>query len=43
MVIRSARKTKIIATLGPTSSSAAMIEKLMEAGVDLFRLNFSHG
>ena len=43
MVIKSARKTKIIATLGPASSSAAMIEQLMEAGVDLFRLNFSHG
>jgi len=40
---RSTRKTKIIATLGPASSSAAMIEQLMNAGVDLFRLNFSHG
>lgn len=38
-----ARKTKIIATLGPASSSAAMIERLILAGVDLFRLNFSHG
>ena len=42
-MIRSTRKTKIIATLGPASSSAAMIEQLMNAGVDLFRLNFSHG
>jgi pyruvate kinase len=42
-MIRSTRKTKIIATLGPASSSAAMIEQLMDAGVDLFRLNFSHG
>jgi pyruvate kinase len=42
-MIRSTRKTKIIATLGPASSSAAMIEQLMGAGVDLFRLNFSHG
>lgn len=40
---RSKRKTKIIATLGPATSQAAMIERLMEAGVDLFRLNFSHG
>ena len=40
---RFARKTKIIATLGPASSSPAMIEKLISAGVDIFRLNFSHG
>lgn len=37
------RKTKIVATLGPASSSPEMIEKLMLAGADLFRLNFSHG
>jgi len=42
-MIKSTRKTKIIATLGPASSSAAMIEHLMDAGVDIFRLNFSHG
>jgi pyruvate kinase len=39
----STRKIKIIATLGPASSSTSMIEHLMNAGVDLFRLNFSHG
>lgn len=38
-----ARKTKIIATLGPASSSDSVIERLIHAGVDLFRLNFSHG
>jgi pyruvate kinase len=37
------RKTKIVATVGPVSSSPEMIEKLMLAGVDIFRLNFSHG
>lgn len=35
--------TKIIATIGPASSSAESIGKLIEAGVSLFRLNFSHG
>jgi pyruvate kinase len=34
---------KIIATLGPASSSKQMIKKLIDAGVDVFRLNFSHG
>ncbi|HIJ89064.1 MAG TPA: pyruvate kinase [Desulfuromonadales bacterium] len=37
------RKTKIVATVGPVSSSPEMIQKLMQAGVDIFRLNFSHG
>ena len=37
------RRTKIVATLGPASSDFAMIEKLALAGVDVFRLNFSHG
>ena len=35
--------TKIIATLGPATSSAKMIEKLTKAGASVFRLNFSHG
>lgn len=37
------RQTKILATLGPASSSTDMIRKLVKAGVDVFRLNFSHG
>jgi len=41
--MRRHRCAKIIATLGPSSSSAEMIEKLFLAGVDAFRLNFSHG
>jgi pyruvate kinase len=37
------RHTKIVATLGPATSSAQHIRALIEAGVDVFRLNFSHG
>ena len=37
------RKTKIVATLGPATSGDGMIEKLIEAGMDVARLNFSHG
>jgi pyruvate kinase len=37
------RRTKIVATLGPASNSPAMLERLLAAGVDVFRLNFSHG
>ena len=38
-----ARSAKIVATLGPASSDPATIRRLFEAGVDVFRLNFSHG
>ena len=37
------KKTKIISTMGPTCSSYNMIEKLIFAGTNVFRLNFSHG
>jgi pyruvate kinase len=37
------RQTRIIATIGPASGSDDMIRALVEAGVDVFRLNFSHG
>jgi len=41
--MRRNRFTKIIATLGPASSSAERIRALFDAGADVFRLNFSHG
>jgi pyruvate kinase len=41
--MRLTRRTKIIATLGPSSNSDAVIGDLIAAGVDVFRLNFSHG
>ena len=37
------RATKIVATLGPASSSPEMLERMILAGVDVVRLNFSHG
>ena len=36
-------ETKIVATLGPSSNSPEMISKLIQPGVNVFRLNFSHG
>ncbi len=41
--MRRFRNAKIIATLGPATSSRSAIEALFEAGADVFRLNFSHG
>jgi len=37
------RSTKIVATLGPASSDPAVLERMVHAGVDVVRLNFSHG
>jgi len=41
--MRRHRRAKIVATIGPASSSPEMLKKLHLAGVDTFRLNFSHG
>ena len=41
--LRRRRRTKIVATLGPASSTPEVIERLYRAGADVFRLNFSHG
>src|SRR5436305_5623859 len=37
------RATKIVATLGPSTDSEDVLRKLFDAGVDVFRLNASHG
>src|SRR6266566_4644048 len=41
--MRRRRSAKIVATLGPASSTPELIRALFDAGVDVFRLNFSHG
>src|SRR5437016_1739595 len=42
MEVRASRQTKIIVTLGPATDSVEMIGRLIEAGVNIFRLNMSH-
>src|SRR5512141_2585808 len=37
------RRTKILATLGPATDAPGVLEALLRAGVDVVRLNFSHG
>lgn len=43
MTTRVNRRTKIVATVGPASADADTLGRLVQAGVDVFRLNFSHG
>ncbi len=43
MKLRRRRRTKIVATLGPASSTLEVLTRLFNAGADVFRLNFSHG
>ena len=40
--MRRLRRAKIVATLGPSSSEAGVIQRLFEAGADVFRINMSH-
>ena len=41
-MIKNYRKTKILATIGPSSEKITKIEKLISSGVDAFRINCSH-
>ncbi len=43
VTIPRSRKVRVLATLGPASSTPEMIEKLFQAGADAFRINMSHG
>ena len=38
-----ARKTKIIATIGPSVNSKELVDEIIDAGANVLRLNFSHG
>ena len=40
--MRNRKKTKIVATLGPACDTKEIIEEMMTAGVNVFRVNFSH-
>ncbi|MFW5841332.1 MAG: pyruvate kinase, partial [Planctomycetota bacterium] len=36
-------RTKIVATIGPASGEAKILDRLVQVGCDVFRINFSHG
>ena len=43
LILEDVKRVKILATVGPATDSRQKIEEMFEAGVDGFRLNFSHG
>ncbi|MGA8658257.1 MAG: pyruvate kinase, partial [Chthoniobacterales bacterium] len=42
LMARPAKRTKVVATIGPASDSEEMLRRLVDAGMDVARLNFSH-
>ena len=42
-MLKSAKKTKIVCTLGPASQSEDVLKKLIQNGLNVCRFNFSHG
>jgi pyruvate kinase len=40
--MQNTKKTKVVSTLGPSTDSPKIIETMMNAGVNIFRINFSH-
>ena len=41
-MVKKRKKTKIVATLGPATNSKEILKEMLDEGVDVFRINFSH-